>query len=156
MKNGFVNMAINGHVEQLHYQYDDEAALYIFDKDIRVGEWTIKQIVKIGGPQVSVYKCDFKNYLEFVIIDKNDIFRIKSWFYNDCIHPDSELGQYSNENGAIYSVAYFCEKYPAFECSDWNDYDAIVKLKRIQEILERKDIDNATKYEMIENCIKRQ
>ena len=81
IKSDYVNVSINDKVQQLHYQYDDEAAVYIFDEDIRIGEWTIKKIVKLGGPKISAYKYDFKNYLEFAIIDKNGIFRIKTWFY---------------------------------------------------------------------------
>lgn len=152
--NGYINISINNEVQQFHYRYDDEAAVYIFDEDISIGEWTIKNIVKLGGPKISAYKYDFKNYLEFVIIDKNGISRIKTWFYNDYIHPDSELGQYSHENGAIYSVSFFCEEYPAFECSDWSDYDASIKLKEIQAIIEKPDIDNNTKYKRVENIIK--
>ena len=154
MKGGYVNISVNNNVQQLHYQYDDEAATYTFDEDIKIGEWTIKKIIKLGGPKISAYKYDFKNYLEFAIIDKNGIFRIKTWFYNDYFHPDSELGQYSHENGIIYSVAYFCERYPAFECSDWKDYDTCIKLKEIQTIMEMADIDNNTKYSRIERIIK--
>lgn len=143
-------------MKQLHYQYDDEAAAYIFDEDIRVGEWIIGKIIKIGGPRTSVYKYDFKNYLEFVILDKNGVSRIKSWFYNDYYNEDSELGAFSHEGGVIYSVAYFCKEYPAFKCSDWNEYDASVKLKEIQTILESTDTDIIAKYQRIENCIKRE
>ena len=152
--NGYINISISNGVQQFHYRYDDEAAVYIFDEDICIGEWTIKNIVKLGGPKISAYKYDFKNYLEFVIIDKNGIFRTKVWFYNDYYHPDFEIGEYCHEGGPIYSVAYFCKEYPAFKSLDWNDYDASVKLKEIQKILERTDIDNSTKYERIKSYMK--
>lgn len=34
MKGGYVNISVNNNVQQLHYQYDDEAAVYVFDEDI--------------------------------------------------------------------------------------------------------------------------
>ena len=152
MKDDYINVSVDGKMEQLHYQYDDGAADYfIFDKDIQIGEWTVKKVIKLGGPRSSSYKYDFKNYLEFLILDKNGVSRTKVWFYNDYYHPDSEIGEYSHECGPIYSVAYFCKEYPAFKSLDWNDYDASVKLKEIQKILERTDIDNSTKYERIKS-----
>ena len=78
MKDGYVNVPVNGKMEQLHYQYDDGAADYfIFDKDIQIGEWTVKKVIKLGGPRSSSYKYDFKNYLEFLILDKNGVSRTK-------------------------------------------------------------------------------
>lgn len=150
IKSDYVNVSINDKVQQLHYQYDDEAAVYIFDEDIRIGEWTIKKIVKLGGPKISAYKYDFKNYLEIVIIDKCGVSRTKSWYYN----YDSELNVYGCDGGSDYALSYFCNEFQAFKCLDWNDYDANVKLNKIQSILERTDIDNPTKYERIKCCVK--
>lgn len=150
MKGGYVNISVNNNVQQLHYQYDDEAAAYIFDEDIRIGEWTIRKIIKIGGPRTSGYKYDFKNYLEVVIIDKCGVSRTKSWYYN----YDSELNVYGCDGGFDYALSYFCNGFQAFKYLDWNDYDANIKLNEIQTILERTDIDNRTKYERIKCCVK--
>ena len=152
METGIVNISINNNVEQFHYKYDDETATYTFDEDIRIGDWTIKKTIKLGGPRTSIYKYDFKNYLEFVIIDRYGISRIKSWHYN----YNSELNVYGCDGGSDYALSYFCNEFQAFKYLDWNDYDANVRLKEIQSILERTDNDNTTKYERIKNCINQQ
>lgn len=148
LKSGYVNVPVDGKIEQLHYRYDDEAAAYIFDRDIQIGDWTIKNIVKLGGPRSSIYKYDFKNYLEFVIVDKNEANRTKEWYY----HGDCEVNIYGCDGGSHYALECFFSKYPIFKCYDWNDYDASVKLKEIQKILESTDIDNSTKYQRIKSC----
>lgn len=38
-------------------------------------EMSLRRIIKLGGPKVSSYKYDFKNYLEFIITDKNVVYR---------------------------------------------------------------------------------
>ena len=149
IKRDFIKVAINGRIEQLHYQYDDEAAVYIFDDDIHIGDWSINKTIKLGGPKVSPYKYDFKNYLEFIITDKNGISRLKSWYYN----YDSELNVYGCDGGANYALSYFFNEFQAFKCAEWEDYNALVKLNNIRVILERTDIGNTEKCNKIKELV---
>ena len=63
----------------------------------------LKNIVKLGGPRSSIYKYDFKNYLEFVIVDKKEINRTKEWYY----HGDSEVNIYGCDGGSHYALEFF-------------------------------------------------
>ena len=49
LKSGYVNVPVNGKIEQLHYRYDDEAAAYIFDRDNE----DVKNIVTQKGWELS-------------------------------------------------------------------------------------------------------
>lgn len=150
MKRDFIKVAINGKIEQLHYQYDDEAAVYVFDDDIHIGDWSINKTIRLGGPKVSSYKYDFKNYLEFIITDKNGISRLKSWYY---YNDDSELNVYGCDGGANYALSYFFNEFQAFKCAEWEDYNALVKLNNIRVILERTDIGNTEKCNKIKELV---
>lgn len=149
MKGGYVNVSINNNVHQLHYQYDDETAVYVFDEDVRIGEWTIKNIVKLGGPRCSQYKYDFDNYLELVLTDKDGVSKKEQWFYN----TDRSLCLYKQNVFMPESFAYFCEKHPIFCCQNWEDYLAYVNLKAIQSIIENDNINNSEKLVRIKNYI---
>lgn len=148
MKGGYVNISVNNNVQQLHYQYDDEAAVYVFDEDIIIGEWTIKNIVKLGGPQSSQYKYNFDNYLELVLTDKDGISKKEQWFYN----TDKNLCLYMQNIFMPESFAYFCEKHPIFKCQNWEDYMAYMSIKTIQSIIEE-NITNQEKFSRIKNYI---
>ena len=123
----YVNVSINDKVQQLHYLYDDEAATYTFDEDIKIGNWTVKKIVKSGGPRYSQYKYNFDNYLELVLIDKDGISKKEQWFYN----TDKNLCLYMQNIFMPESFAYFCEKHPIFKCQNWEDYLAYENIKTI-------------------------
>ena len=148
MKGGYVNISVNNNVQQLHYQYDDEAAVYVFDEDIIIGEWTIKNIVKLGGPRCSQYMYDFDNYLELVLTDKGGISKKEQWFYN----TDKNLCLYMQNIFMPESFAYFCEKHPIFKCQNWEDYIAYMSTKTIQSIIEE-NITNQEKFSRIKNYI---
>lgn len=148
MKGGYVNISVNNNVQQLHYQYDDEAAVYVFDEDIIIGEWTIKNIVKLGGPLCSQYMYDFSNYLELVLTDKDGISKKEQWFYN----TDKNLCLYMQNIFMPESFAYFCEKHPIFKCQNWEDYLAYVNIKIIQSIIEE-NITNQEKFSRIKSQI---
>lgn len=148
IKSSYVNVSINAKVQQLHYLYDDEAATYTFDEDIKIGEWIIKKIVKSGGPRYSQYKYNFDNYLEFVLIDKDGISRKEQWFYN----TDKNLCLYMQNIFMPESFACFCEKHPIFKCQNWEDYLAYVNIKTIQSII-KENITNPEKFKRIKNYI---
>lgn len=67
---------------QAVFEYDEDMFAYRFEDDIKLGDWTIAKIVRIGGPKTSIYKYDFKNYLEFVITDKCGESRVKQYYHN--------------------------------------------------------------------------
>lgn len=148
MKTGIVNISINDDVKQINYQYDNEASVYIFDEDIRIGEWTIKNIVKIGGPRSSQYKYNFDNYLELVLVDKDGISKKEQWYYN----IDMNLCLYKQNIFMPDSFVCFCEKHPIFKCQNWEDYLAYVNIKTIQLIID-KNITNVEKFNQIKSYI---
>lgn len=139
-----LNIPVKGDVIQINCEYQERC--FIFAEDIKNGEWTVKKVIKVGGPQYSIYKFDFRNYLEFVLIDINGEARTLSWYHN-C--GDVLLRSYQGEDGAIDSIPFFFKEHPVFKCQDWKDFEVVSKLLKIENILSYASVSNQEKLNKI-------
>lgn len=130
----------NNHTLTLEYNLVNSA--YLFNQDIEFSGWTIHKIIKRGGPKESIYKHDFKNYLEFIITDANGISRIKRYFYNG---GDEEVPAYWSDS-IVEAIPHYIKKSMVFQCKDWTDYDACIILAEIEKIIN----NNSSRQEKLE------
>lgn len=141
---------------QASYEYNEDIRTYQFHEDIMLGGWTISKSILHGGPKVSRYKYDYKNYLEFIITDNTGEERIKQFYYNnDNNNGDEEVStHYTYPDDIPHSgIQYFLEGFSAFRCTNWEDYDAAVQVNRIREIVNDEDMDNRRKIEEIQSIL---
>lgn len=126
-----LNIQIGNTVKQITCQYDDESYIYVLDDYIRVGKWTIKDIIK---------HCDRTDYnanLEFVIVDMRGRERIKKYYYTgrSLYHPN-ECGIKGSPDKSVQGIlSFFIDNSPIFQCDDWEDYETYLTLYQIKGIL---------------------
>lgn len=139
-----LNIPVQGDVIQINCKYQDMC--FILAEDVKNGDWTVKKVIKVGGPQYSRYKHDYRNYLEFVLIDINGETRALSWYHNS---GDVLLRSYQGEDGPIDSIPFFFKEHPVFKCQDWKDFETVSKLLEIEKILSYTSVGNQEKLNKI-------
>ena len=144
-----INIPVKGKVLQLFWEYKD--GVYSLQNDVVNGDWTVGNIIKLGGPKSSIYKYDFRNYFEFVVTDVNNKSRVLTWYYNG---EDEVLEAGINRDRAIYSLPFFFQKHPIFQCTDWEDYECKVKLIKISHIMNNDNWDNVEKVNQIVSILR--
>lgn len=137
---------------QVTYEYDKEMRAFHFKNDINIGYWTVLKNIRIGGPETSIYKYDFNNYLEFVIIDKRGESRIKQFYYN-CNSEFTTTKPY-DDNISQRGIRLFLENHPLFDSINWNDYDASAVISKIKETVNSDNMNNVEKIDKIRSLIK--
>lgn len=138
---------------QVTYEYDKEMRAFHFKDDIKIGYWTVLKNIRIGGPETSIYKYDFNNYLEFVIIDKRGESRIKQYYYN-CFSDEIIVNQSYDDDISQRGIRLFLENHPLFDCIDWNDYDASAVISKIKETVNSDNMNNVDKINKIRSLLK--
>lgn len=129
---------------QVTYEYDKEMRAFHFKDDIKIGYWTVLKNIRLGGPETSIYKYEFKNYLEFVIIDKREESRIKQFYYN-CNSEFTTTKPYYDDDISQSGIRRFLENHPLFDSIDWNDYDASAIISDIKETVNSDNMNNVDK-----------
>lgn len=137
---------------QVTYEYDKEMRAFHFKDDIKIGYWTVLKKIRLGGPETSIYKYEFKNYLEFVIIDKRGESRIKQFYYND--NSEFTTTKPYDDNISQRGIRLFLENHPLFDCIDWNDYDASAIISKIKETVNSDNMNNDEKIDKIRSLLK--
>lgn len=138
---------------QVTYEYDKEMRAFHFKDDIRIGYWTVLKNIRLGGPETSIYKYEFKNYLEFVIVDKHGESRIKQFYYN-CNSEFTTTKPYDDDDISQSGIRRFLENHPLFDCIDWNDYDASAVISRIKITVNSDNMNNVEKIDKIRSLLK--
>lgn len=144
----YINLSHQNDVKQVQYKYCKETDTIIFNEDIKIGEWIIGRIIKLCGPKSSIYKYDFNCYLEFVITDKNDITNVIQWHYND----DKNANVFQMNFDIIQTIQFFVQKYPIFDCTDWQDYKAFSIVADVRDIVNY-NISNSEKLSELKRLI---
>ena len=108
--------------------------------------------IRLGGPETSIYKYEFKNYLEFVIIDKRGESRIKQFYYND--NSEFTTTKPYDDNISQRGIRLFLENHPLFDCIDWNDYDASAVISKIKETVNSDNMNNDETIDKIRSLLK--
>lgn len=128
-----LNIKHGNQVQQLWYDYNPETGIFSFENDIQIGTWSVSRLIKLGGPREgSVYKYDFRNFLEFVITDINGDSQVLTWNHNA---GDKVLKAHWGDS-TEEALLFFFEKHPVFSAADWEDYKYIPVLKAIKKIIE--------------------
>lgn len=141
-------------VIQTVYEYDENLGAYRFGDDIKIGDWVVAKMVRIGGPRISVYKYDFKNYLEFVITDKSGESRTKLYYYN-CFSDEITTTKTYDDDLPQRGVRLFLENHPIFETKDWEEYDAFAIVSKIEKVIYSEDeMSNLEKLTKIRNLLR--
>ena len=132
--------------------YRHEYPTFIFEHDIEINGWIVGHIIKLGGPQYSTYKYNFKNYLEFVITDPKGIQHIKTWQYNQ---GDDEMRAFwdSRDGGLSNTIRHYLVDSPIFRCANWEDYDAWRVINKVKTIINSTN-DNISKLKNISKILK--
>ena len=138
---------------QVTYEYDKEMRAFHFKDDIRIGYWTVLKNIRLGGPETSIYKYEFKNYLEFVIVDKRGESRMKQFYYN-CSSEFTTTKPYDDDDISQSGIRRFLENHPLFDCIDWNDYDASAVISRIKITVNSDNMNNVEKIDKIRSLLK--
>ena len=144
-----LNIRHGNQVQQLKYDYD--SGVYTFEKDIQIGDWSVSRFIKIGGPKGgSIYKYDFKNYFEFVITDINGVCQVLTWNHNA---GDKALNAFWGDS-AVDALPFFFANHPIFSAKDWEDYNCVLTLKDINEVLEKQGLSATGKIDAISSILK--
>ena len=144
-----LNIRHGNQVQQLKYDYD--SGVYTFEKDIQIGDWSVSRFIKIGGPKgESIYKYDFKNYFEFVITDINGVCQVLTWNHNA---GDKALNAFRGDS-AVDALPFFFANHPIFSAKDWEDYNCVLTLKDINEVLEKQGLSATGKIDAISSILK--
>lgn len=139
---------------QAIFEYDKDLGCYRFENDIRLGDWSVATIVRIGGPTTSVYKYDYKNYLEFVITDKHGESRIKQYYHN-LFSDEMLITKEYDDDLSQRGVRLFLENHPIFDAQDWRDYDASILISAIKKIVNSDKITiNMEKVDKIRDILR--
>ena len=138
---------------QVTYEYDKEMRAFHFKDDIRIGYWTVLKNIRLGGPETSIYKYEFKNYLEFVILDKRGESRIKQFYYN-CNSEFTTTKPYDDDDISQSGIRRFLENHPLCDCIDWNGYDASAVISRIRVTVNSDNMNNVEKIDKIRSLLK--
>lgn len=137
---------------QVTYEYDKEMRAFHFKDDIKIGYWTVLKNIRLGGPETSIYKYDFNNYLEFVIKDKRGTSRIKQFYYNN--NSEFTTTKPYDDDISQRGIRRFLENHPLFDSIDWNDYDASVVISRIKKTVNSDNMNNVEKIDKIRSLLK--
>lgn len=148
-----MNIQHGGSLIQAVFEYDKDMGAYRFENDIKLGNWTIARIIRIGGPRTSIYKYDFKNYLEFVITDKWGESRIKQYYHN-CFSDDITTKKTYDDDLSQRGVRLFLENHPIFDAQDWNDYDAYAFVSAIKKVIGSDEMTNKEKVDKIRDMLR--
>ena len=144
-----LNIPVHGDVIQINCENQDRN--YCLAEDVKNGDWTVKKVIKVGGPQYSRYKYDFSKYLEFVLVDKSGEARTLQWHHYG---GDACLRGYQGGEGTIDCIPFFFKEHPVFNCQDWKDFEAKSKLLEVENILSYRGVSNQEKLGKIVEVLK--
>lgn len=124
--------------------------MYILENNLEIGNWTVNKNIKLCGPKgTSIYKYDFRVYMEFVITDQNGEARILDWNHNA---GDKALHAYTG-NSAMDALPLFFSKHPIFDAEDWDDYTNVMAIKDIEEVIEKESWSATQKVAEIKKIV---
>ena len=148
-----MNIEHGSHCVQIHYEYNGNLRSYIFTNDIQIGCWTVCRTVEVGGPRETRYKYDYKNYLKFIITDKNGETRERLFYYNSpCI--EMTVSKKYEDNVDQYGLKLFLENHPIFDSEDWAFYEIVEKLAKVNAVLNLEIGSPDCKLEKIRDIVK--
>lgn len=156
-----INIKNGNEVQQVYYEFDNESGVFTFDKDIQIGEWTVKKNIKIACPKDNLKPIGNGRYLyknnglslEFVLIDPNR----KMEVFNSLPEPKkmSVIKYWWSYDEIVASLVTFLSDNPLFSASSMEDYNNEVLLKEIVKVADKDSITATERINRIARLIQK-